>query len=718
MRLSSLNPVSILFGPIFQKEVRTSGRRRGTYILRALYVLGLLGLVALSFEGMRSEAGVYSGVQRLQTLQRLAPDLALVIVWFQFVAMMLAAPIFTGPCICDEKRARTLSALLTTMMTAAQIVYGKLSSRIVQLLILGLMAAPLLLAVRVFGGLDAGVVIAATGISLSTAVLGAALGLMYSTWHKRATSAAVFAILTLILVQSAPSVVEGILFYWFNDIGTGASSGNGSYPFHINVLATCAPATLGMISAQLARGGELPVVSFQSDWLAGPGGVVVLGPTWVVNTVYNLLAALAVTLYTTGALRRTMLKDAATEGGAASAPGKRKRRRSKAAAPLAPPVADATEASAEPEPATPEPAGHPGNERERESREVGDNPVLWREVRQATFGSRRRFAVIAGAALAGLVFLYWRVGLYEEGLHMALAVVGALAVMIQPVFMTTGSIAGEREARTWEVLLTTPLRAHRILLGKLVGSLRSQWFLPTLVLLHFLFAAVTGHAVPLLIVHLLLIFAGPVLLFTASGQLFSLLFRKSTTAAVCNLLLALALWLGTWIALGMSGWYLDAAPDGLMDDLSTALYVLNPVALAMSATDGAIHRVRGLGMNASYLIHGTQEHRLGMLRFTLTTAAVFAAYAIGAFYAFALAAMLFPRLGGRAWSGRQQAEEGMAAAARIITSLLAVVLGAGMGYVIGGLPGLATGLVAALGLLLYWAVRRRQAAEAAPASAG
>jgi hypothetical protein len=77
--------------------------------------------------------------------------------------------------------------------------------------------------------------------------------------------------------------------------------------------------------------------------------------------------------------------------------------------------------------------------------------------------------------------------------------------------------------------------------------------------------------------------------------------------------------------------------------------------------------------------------------------------------------MLFPRLGGRAWSGRQQAEEGVAAAARIITSLLAVVLGAGVGYVLGGLLGLATGLVAGLGLLLYWAVRRRQAAQAVPA---
>jgi len=722
MRLSSFNPVSILFGPIFQKEVRTSGRRRATYIFRALYTLGLLVLVGVAFEGLRNTASIFSGVQRLQNLQQLAPQLALIIVWFQFVALALAAPIFTGPCICDEKRARTLSALLTTPMTAAQIVYGKLASRIVQLVILGLLATPMLLAIRVFGGLNAEVVLAAAAISISTAILGAALGLMYSTWHTRATSAAVFAILTLVLLQAAPTVIEGILYYSLNEIGIG--TGRLDYEFHENIMATCSPAALAMITAQAAMGGELPVVSFSSSWatwiLGKPAaGIVILGPTWVLNSIHNLLIAVAVTLYSTSALRRIMLKEAATEGGASSAGRsrrKRKRDQTKATLAAAPgsadPAAQAADRAELPE-SPPAAANADDDSNDRDARTVADNPVLWREVRQATFGSRRKFSSIAGLAVAGLLFLYWRAGLGEEGLHAALAVVGAIAVMIQPVFMTTGSIAGEREARTWDVLLSTPMTARAILIGKMAGALRMQWFLPTLILVHFLITALAGYASLVLIAQLLLIFAGPVLFFTATGQLMSLIFRKSTTAAVCNLLLAMLIWMGSWVGVGLAAWFLDLDNHKTLDYAGAVLYSINPVAMAISAADGGVRYTHGFWGGGNYSLLGeTFTMRSG--RFTLITAGVFAAYALGAFYAFSLAAMVFPRMAGRSWSPRQKSEEGMAAIARIVSALIIVLVAIGLGYTLGHELGAVTGLVAASGFLAYRAVQRRIASAAAP----
>src|SRR5262245_2624120 len=105
MRLASLNPVSVLFGPIFQKEMRTAGRRRGTYIIRALYAAGLLALVFIAFTGLRNQSAMLTGVQRLQMLQQLAPQMAVFLVWFQFIALTLTAPILAGPAVCDEKRA-------------------------------------------------------------------------------------------------------------------------------------------------------------------------------------------------------------------------------------------------------------------------------------------------------------------------------------------------------------------------------------------------------------------------------------------------------------------------------------------------------------------------------------------------------------------------------------------------------------------------------------
>jgi hypothetical protein len=184
-----------------------------------------------------------------------------------------------------------------------------------------------------------------------------------------------------------------------------------------------------------------------------------------------------------------MLVDATTEGGASAVLTRREKKKlARAAAggsatPAAPVESPGEVAEPGPEIATEamEPAPEIIEE-SRRTREVSDRPVLWREVRQPLFGSRLRLIIVSVLAFVGLAFTYYwagtsegefsfRVAFANEGLHGALSVIGAIAVMLQPVFMTAGAIANEREARTWEVLLTTPLPARSIMLGKLIGTL-------------------------------------------------------------------------------------------------------------------------------------------------------------------------------------------------------------------------------------------------------
>jgi ABC-type transport system involved in multi-copper enzyme maturation permease subunit len=642
VRLSRLNPVSLLFGPVFQREVRAAGRKRGTYIVRALYGAGLLTIVGIVFMGIRSDVALASGVQRLQRLQTLAPMLAIVIVWFQFAALCLAAPILTGPAICDEKRARTLPALMTTPLSAAQVVLGTLASRLVQLVILSLLATPLLLAIRVFGGLDARVVLAATCMGLSAATLGAALGLMYSVWHKRGTTAAVFALLSLALAMGAPAALEGVLYYVMNDLNSGAPAPE-VYPYHQGVLSTCTPVTMGFLTESAAMGREpaeveIPGISVRQVSAGGKTVSIPLSlPMWVVNSVYNLALALLVTAYTTWAMRRVMLREA---GGAAPTRRPRKKR------------GEAASDDAE-----------PAERSAARSREVSDRPVLWREVRQASLGSKKWARAAAVLTMLGLAVTYWYAGLTpasregrhfswrelidNEGLHTAFMVLGAIVVMIQPVLMTTGSIAGEREAKTWETLLTTPLTGARVVLGKLAGSLRVQWFLPTVILLHMLAVIATGHLAPRVLALLLVTYLGPVLFFSATGQLFSLMFRRAVTAAVCNLGLGLLLWAGSWIALALAAWFVDTGEGQLFDYAGAACFALNPVAMSVSIAEAnSPHRLawRSAGL---YEIAGVHTHSMQLWAFGLVVAAVFAFYAIGAYAALALAIGGFRRLSGR-----------------------------------------------------------------------
>src|SRR5439155_24220197 len=111
-------------------------------------------------------------------------------------------------------------------------------------------------------------------------------------------------------------------------------------------------------------------------------------------------------------------------------------------------------------------------------------PVLWRELRQAAFRSRAQLiytSVIFGAILG---VLYWKVGLAEYGLHGSVAIIAVLASLCIAAVSTTAGVSGEREGRTWEALLTTPMSAWQIVAGKFMGAVRRQWFVPALVGVH------------------------------------------------------------------------------------------------------------------------------------------------------------------------------------------------------------------------------------------
>ncbi len=626
--LRSLNPAAALFGPIFQKEVRTAGRKRFTYWLRFLFAAGLLAIVGLVLSGMRDSVRGLSGLQRFQTLQEFAPYVTMVVVWFQFVTVALMAPILAAPAVCEEKRARTLPALMTTPLTSGQIAFGKLAARLVQLVILSLLSAPLLLAIRIFGGLEAEVILAAACISVSTAILGAALGLMYSVWHRRASTAAMFALFTLVLVQGGPTTLQSILYFNLTDAGNRG-------PFPSGVLTTCSPATLAQVQGALMFG--MPLFGG-----ADPREM------WIINSIYNVAIGLGVALLASVALRRAMLREASGDLAASTSAGpSRPSRAARAVDPAAHPTLHDEPAAEPPGDALETPPDSSLVAHRSSSREVSDHPVLWREVRLRTFGSRRAFRVIA--ALTALIFLllYVFAGLWETGTHGTILVIAALAVMVQSVFLTSGGISGERESSTWEVLIASPLSATQIILGKFLGSLKAQWFIPGVVLAHLALSAAIGAVHPVLILHAAAILAGPVLFFSATGLLLSLVLRRSVTASVVNLLLAIMLWAGSWIAAALIAWFFDLGTEDWYDHVWQACYCANPVPMVMTAAEPGVQEGGFGDFRGPRLYRGGDLLRLHAGGFTFLVLAVFAGYAGAGVACLLTAIRAFTRLSGR-----------------------------------------------------------------------
>src|SRR5437868_2557612 len=90
--LRSMNPVGGGPWAIFQKEVRSSGRRSTTYWARGLYAMLFAGLVGLVFLGFLSRGQWQNGAARLQQMQEVAPVMAGTVLWFEFVGLIFTAP--------------------------------------------------------------------------------------------------------------------------------------------------------------------------------------------------------------------------------------------------------------------------------------------------------------------------------------------------------------------------------------------------------------------------------------------------------------------------------------------------------------------------------------------------------------------------------------------------------------------------------------------------
>lgn len=586
-RADALNPFAVLFGPVFQKEVRVSGRSRGTYAARFLVPVLLVSIVGVTYWGQVRTLSVWGGwgggAQRLQQLQQLAPLMAIVMAWVQFALLVFIAPVLTSSGICDERRARTLSALMTTPMTSAQIIGGKLTSRMVQVFVLALVAAPLLLGIRIFGGLEARIVVATTAVTLSAAMLAAALGLMYSIWHRRAATAAVFALLTLVAFSLVPiSIMVAAAFR------TSTPPEWLSWTFAMSPPVAMAGITAGVM-APAEMGLDLDTI-------------------WIASTCLNLALAAIVSLFATAALRKVLWAEAA--GALVEERPRRKRRRRAAGRAAGTPA--------------PEAEGEPVGEAVEDSsgevyavrqRLVGDHPVLWREFRQAAFGSRNRLIALAAVVAVGLAWLYMRLGLFDESLLPSVAIAAVLTICVHSALTTTGTIAAEREARTWDVLLTTPITPMEIIFSKFMGGLRRQWFTAAILAIHCGIAVGIGAVRPVTCLHLAFIIIGASVFLNGTGMFFSVWLRRSAAAAVCNLALALAIWIVLPIAVVLFI-ELFRFHDG-QEDVATPLVAINPVAMTAIACNDVTASRGGRFPSLTYdMPHG----RMGLLPFTFMLA--------------------------------------------------------------------------------------------------
>lgn len=193
----------------------------------------------------------------------------------------------------------------------------------------------------------------------------------------------------------------------------------------------------------------------------------------------------------------------------------------------------------------------------------GMNPILIKELRSRMRGPRA-FLILTGflLLLSGVAFFFYKaiaqVAQFSGGPTPVSVTIGVsmflgivffelfLVAFITPA-LTAGTISGEREALTYEMLMATPLRPSSILVGKMVAAMSYVFLLifaaiPMLSLV-FIFGGVTLR--DMLVT--LLVLAATAITFGTVGLFWSALLGKTARATVMSYLTLLGFIIGPFV---------------------------------------------------------------------------------------------------------------------------------------------------------------------------
>lgn len=149
--------LSALLGPIFAKEMVEMSRRVRYYLIRVIFGLALLfaayqvlQMYRLYYERLSFDGGVSS----LRIMPMVVLSFVTRIAYLQFIAVYLLVPFLLCGVVTTERDARTLDQLFTTHLTNREIVFGKLASRLIVMIMLILSGVPILSMFLLFGGVS------------------------------------------------------------------------------------------------------------------------------------------------------------------------------------------------------------------------------------------------------------------------------------------------------------------------------------------------------------------------------------------------------------------------------------------------------------------------------------------------------------------------------------------------------------------------------------
>lgn len=452
----------MLVGPVFFREANTAPRTVRHFLQRATYVLALLVLVCTAWF-------VLAGTQIIRNvgdMARFGSSLFQILAPLQLALITFLAAFGVASAVSQEKDRRTLILLLMTRMSNSELVIGKLLASLLDVVVMVVAALPLFLLITLLGGVSFEQVARVMLVTLSTALAAGSLGSTLALWREKTFQTLSMTALSVVLWTGLWEIIHGgVLFESL--LGVGAEIwATGFSPFRAILAAS------------------RPKIASEPMWQLLTDGVnLYVVVSLVVAAILNAWAVARVRIWNPSREVRPGQDEEATRGTIWGVEHDLQQERQPGADLSAADMAEAAR------------AGHV-DARQRtastKSRQVWDNPVLWREVCTWAYGRkvmviRLAYLLLFGLAGAGL---YWSLADTSSPSDVGLsAIVPTSARILAPFFLVSmviinalavNSITNERDGQSLDILLVTDLSSKEFVFGKLGGVM---WVTKEMILL-------------------------------------------------------------------------------------------------------------------------------------------------------------------------------------------------------------------------------------------
>jgi ABC-2 type transport system permease protein len=170
--------------PMIHKELRQRMRERRSWVLPSIYLAVLGAAVAMAYYFQQQEQSRFPGGHDVQGAQ-IGVTVFVTVAFTQLSLLLLLAPVFSAGSITIEKEQRTLPMLLTSLLSPAEIWWGKFVSALLFLILLLVSALPVLSLAFSLGGVGPAELARATAMTLLVLASISALGLYFSSIFRR-----------------------------------------------------------------------------------------------------------------------------------------------------------------------------------------------------------------------------------------------------------------------------------------------------------------------------------------------------------------------------------------------------------------------------------------------------------------------------------------------------------------------------------------------------